>query len=314
LQIDFVGLGFASGESLRYQFMLDGADKTWGEPTTQRSVNFANLAPGRYRFLVRAVNAAGVTSPTPAAVIFRILPPVWRRWWFVMLAVFFTGAFIYAIYRYRVARLLEVANMRTRIATDLHDDIGSNLTRIAILSEIVKQQSGNTSGRDQSKLASIADIARESVASMGDIVWAINPERDTLRDLKRRMRQHAEEVFSAHDIRLTFKASDEEQFKLGVDVRRDLFLIFKEAVNNAARHAQPAHVRIDLYREGTSIVLEVSDDGVGFDMTAESDGQGLTSIRRRAESLGAKLVFESHVGDGTRLLLKIPLARSRYFG
>src|SRR5205814_9313621 len=155
---------------------------------------------------------------------------LWLRWWFIALAVLSAGAIVYALYRFRLARILEVADMRTRIATDLHDDIGANLTRIAILSEVAKRQFGNGGEQRQNPLVSIADLARESVASMGDIVWAINPERDSLRDLTRRMRQHAEEVFTLRDIELEFNApGPERNLKLGAGVRRDLLLIFKEA-------------------------------------------------------------------------------------
>ena len=163
----------------------------------------------------------------------------------------------YAVYRYRVARLLEMANMRTRIATDLHDDIGANLTRIALLSEVAKQ------GAEQDgPLASITRIARESVSSMSDIVWAINPKRESLIDLTRRMRQHADEIFTQRGIELRFTAPNAtDSRKLGVDVRRDLLLIFKEAVNNAARHSNCSVVDIALKAEGSRLVLTVADNG-----------------------------------------------------
>ena len=134
LQIHFVGLGFAPGESLSYQYMLEGADRDWSAPTAQRTVTYARLALGHYRFLVRAVNADGQVSANPAVSTFRVLPPVWARWWFIVIVILVVGGTVFLLYRYRVARLLEVANMRTRIATELHDDIGANLTRITILS------------------------------------------------------------------------------------------------------------------------------------------------------------------------------------
>ena len=140
--VDFVGLSFLAGESLRYQFKLEGADADWSAPAPQRSVNYAGLAPGSYRFQVRAIGVDGTASATPATVVFSILPPVWRRWWFLTLAALALAAALYTAHRYRVARLLEVAAMRTRIATDLHDDIGANLTKIAILSEVAQRRPG----------------------------------------------------------------------------------------------------------------------------------------------------------------------------
>ena len=141
---------------------------------------------------------------------------------------------------------------------------------------------------------------------MSDIVWAINPKRESLADLIRRMRQHAEEVFTLRDIELRFNADGaHDSSRLGIDVRRDLLLIFKEAVNNAARHSQCSRVSIDLRRDGSHLVLSVADDGVGFDTSRESQGQGLASLRRRAERLKGTLAIQSgprrgHDGDASR--------------
>ena len=312
LQIDFVGLGFAPGESLRYQYMLEGADRAWSAPTAQRTVTYARLAAGRYRFLVRAVNADGQVSDKPAAITFRVLPPVWLRWWFIAFFIFALGGAAYALYRYRVVRLLEVANMRTRIATDLHDDIGANLTKIAILSEVAKQQQPGGNGKEDSPLSSIARISRESVASMNDIVWAIDPQRDHLIDLVRRMRREAEELFSARDIELTFQApGDQQDLRLGVDVRRDLFLIFKEAINNAARHSQSHQVTIEFSVDPRSLALRITDNGTGFDLNADDEGHGLENMRQRAQALGGELTIDTGAGKGTIIDLKVPRAQSR---
>jgi ligand-binding sensor domain-containing protein/signal transduction histidine kinase len=309
LQIDFVGLSFASGESLRYQYKLEGTDADWGTPTEQRTVILASLSPGKYKFLVRALTSEGAVSPQAAAVSFTVLPPIWQRWWFLALTAALLICAAFALYRYRVARILELANVRTRIATDLHDDIGANLTKIAILSEVVKQQLGEGKGERDGPLSSIARISRESVAAMSDIVWAVNPQRDSLRDLVRRMRRHAEEVFVTRNISLDF-AAPEPNLKLGVDVRRDLFLIFKEAVNNAVRHSGCSKVAIALAVTGHSLELEINDNGVGFDPKAESDGQGLTNMRERARKLGGELELTSKQSGGTRIRIRVPYART----
>ncbi len=311
LTIEFVGLQFHGEDNLKYQYRLEGVDTDWSGPTKNRSVNYARLAPGAYRFLVRAINKEGMPSRSPAFFQFRILPPLWQRWWFLALTAALLISAALALYRYRLARILELANVRTRIATDLHDDIGANLTKIAILSEVVKQQLGNGKGEKDDPLSSIARISRESVAAMSDIVWAVNPRRDSLRDLVRRMRRHAEEVFVTRDIRLDFAAPEEEQsLKLGVDVRRDLFLIFKEAVNNAVRHSGCSQVAIDLVVTGQSLELEINDNGVGFDPKAESDGQGLTNMRERARKLGGELELTSEQSGGTRIRIHVPYART----
>lgn len=306
--IEFAGIAF--GEELRYQYKLDGIDADWSFLNSQRSVNYGNMKPGSYRFLVRAVTANGQISPQPASVNFRILSPLWQRPWFLALVALAISLLAYALYRYRVAQILALANVRTRIATDLHDDIGANLTKIAILSEVLKQKNNGAKELDDS-LSSIADLSRESVASMSDIVWAINPKHDNLLDLTRRMRRHADELFTSRDIKLNFIAPAAEQnLRLGVDVRRDLFLIFKEAVNNAARHAQCTSVEIKLSIEGSWLILIIADNGIGFDKQTDEEGQGLTSIMRRAEdSLGGTLLIESTKGQGTTVTLKMPMPR-----
>jgi ligand-binding sensor domain-containing protein/two-component sensor histidine kinase len=303
LEVDYVAPGFGPGEGLRYQIKLEGGGSDWNRPSEQRRVVYANLAPGRYRFLARAVNADGVTSDA-AAFSFRILPPIWQRWWFRAAAVLLISGLAYGVYRYRVSRLLEVVAMRTRIATDLHDDIGANLTRIAVLSEVVRRK-GHADTDDQ--LASIATVARESVTAMSDIVWAISPDRDGLNDLTSRMREHAEEVFAANGTELTFTApATAGDLRLSVDTRRDVYLIFKEALNNAARHSGCSHVHVSLQSDGAGLNLLVVDDGAGFDTASQDQGNGLASMRRRAERLGARFDVTSRRGKGTIVQLHVP--------
>jgi signal transduction histidine kinase len=202
--------------------------------------------------------------------------------------------------------VIELERVRTRIATDLHDDIGSNLTRIALMSEVLNQQGGN--GSTAQMLPSIANIARESVASMNDIVWAISPEHDRVLDLTRRMRQHAEEVFTIRDIDLTFESgSSDSELKLPVGVRRDVLLIFKEAVNNAARHSECTRVEIDFECTNSCLSLRIADNGSGFEEKTKTDGHGLTSMARRADSLGGTLAIRSAVGEGTTVDFTLPL-------
>ena len=206
VQIDFGGLDFGTPQELRYQYKLEGADRDWSAPTDLRTVNYASLRSGNYRFLVRAVTADGVMSPTPATVVFSILPPVWQRWWFLTLAAVALGLAVYAGHRYRVARLVELPRVRTRISTDLHDEIGSNLSLMAIVSDVANKQTTPRDTQMSEWLTLIADTSRETMDSMGDIVWAINPDKDRLFDLTSRMRQAADHIFTARNIGFHFSA------------------------------------------------------------------------------------------------------------
>ena len=303
VEVDYVAPGRDPAGSLRYEVRLEGADEDWGQPTESRSIRYARLAPGSYRFRVRAVDGAGVTGE-PASFAFSIPAPLWQRSWFVALVGLALAAAFVTVYRYRVRRLLEVANLRTRIATDLHDDIGANLTRIAVSSEVARRQAGGDGSPVDRRLASIAELARESIDSLAEIVWAVDPKRDRLEDLSRKLREYAEDVVLTRDIGLVIETPGPgSDYRLDIDVRRDLFLIFKEAVRNAVRHSGCSRISVELRADRADLTLEVRDDGRGFDPDAVREGTGLVSIRRRAERIGARLSVESRREGGTTVRL-----------
>jgi len=308
LQIDFSSLSMARASLLRYQYKLEGIDQGWSSPTDQRTVHYANLAPGTYRFLVRAVDPIGLRSTEPASVEFRIFPPLWQRWWFLTLAAMAIVCAVAWWYRYRVANLLELERIRTHIATDLHDDIGSSLSQIAVLSEVVRRQVDGSAV--STPLSTIAATSRELVDSMSDIVWSINPNRDNLSDLSHRMRRFASDLFTANDIEFRFDAREPERpMKLDADVRRQVFLIFKESVHNIVRHSRCTNVDVGLRIENHAIFLVLKDDGKGFDTAQASHGHGLMSMNQRAKVLGATLEIASQTDHGTMISLKVPVGR-----
>jgi signal transduction histidine kinase len=310
LQIDFFGLSFAAGEVLRYQLKLEGADRDWSTLTDQRAVNYATLSPGTYRFLVRAVSADGLASSTPATVAFTILPPIWLRWWFLTLMTVMIGLVVYAIYRYRVTRLLELERVRTRIAADLHDDIGSSLSRMAILGEVVKQRVASTNPESAEMLTHLAGMARELVDTMSDVVWSIDPRRDNLNTLILRIGRFASDLLDPHGIACHFQTPlDSEKVKLAPEQRRHLFLIFKEAINNIVRHADCRSVWLTITIGDHYLAAEIRDDGRGMSSTDLSlcHGHGLENMRVRAAALGGQLLVVSAPDQGTRLTLTVPL-------
>jgi ligand-binding sensor domain-containing protein/signal transduction histidine kinase len=309
LQIDFVGLDFLPGDITRYQYKLDGADKDWSAPSLQRSVSYANLSPGKYRFFVRAVNSAGIASQRPAVMSFTILPPIWQRWWFIALAAVAIGLIVYRIHHYRLAQLLALERVRTRIATDLHDDIGSSLSQVSVLSEVVHRRVKEDPAV-AGTLTTIASLSRDLVDSMNDIVWAINPRRDHLSDLVQRMRRFASDVFTARDIEFTFRAPVRQQdLALGADLRRDVFLIFKEGVNNIVRHSQCTKAAIDFVISDGLLKLTLTDNGRGFDPQVAKEGNGMYTMNERAKGIGGSLAVVSNM-SGTTITLKVPLGRT----
>ncbi|MDQ3745598.1 MAG: histidine kinase, partial [Acidobacteriota bacterium] len=312
LQIDFFSLSFAPAERIRYQHKLEGADKDWSTPAAERTVAYANLAPGSYRFLVRALNADGAASTEPAVVSFRIAPPVWSRWWFILSAVLLFGAGVYSVARASFRRKLELERVRTRIATDLHDDIGASLTRIAMLSEVAQREGGGATRPAAHRLTRIADDARTLVDSMSDIVWAIDPRRDDFRSVVERVRSFAADTLGAAGVRWHLRVAPQlAAHRLTPEQRRALYLIFKEAISNAARHSNCRHASCEITFEHGTLTAVVEDDGRGLEAGAAAGngrgGRGLANMSARAAEIGGLLEVGPREGGGTRLRLALPL-------
>jgi len=309
LEIEFLALSFAPGESLRYQVRMEGFDRDWNPASGTRSVVYAHLPAGRYRFLVRAVTLEDrAASVVPAEVLIVVRPPLWRRAWFLALVTLALAAGIAALYRYRVSHLLALERMRTRIATDLHDDLGSSLSRISILSELARRRAQGDA--DGTRLVTdIGETAREMMDALGESIWAIDPRRDDLRSLATRIRRFAGDLLESHGVVWNLQApADAEEIKLSPVERRQLYLVFKEALHNVARHASASSVSMSLAVKGTRLTAVIRDDGRGFDEPAEGDTRhGLGSMSARAADLKGRLTVDSASGRGTEVRLEVPL-------
>jgi ligand-binding sensor domain-containing protein/signal transduction histidine kinase len=312
LQVEFVGLDYEPGEVLRYSYKLENADSDWSPPRTQHAVNYAALAQGKYRFLVKAVTSEGAESAAPAEIDFVVLPPLWKRWWFQSVALALAAALIFSAHRYRVAHIVNLERMRTAIATDLHDDIGSSLSQIAILSEVARA-GGNGQGRSGEPLERVAALARELVDSMGDIVWSIRSEPQGMESLVRRMREFALDLLATQGVDFNLQTHHAGE-NLSLQARRQLFLMFKECIHNIARHSGCTAVQAELKVADREIVLTVQDNGSGLNPSngkppGWTGGNGIPGMRRRAESLGGTMQFTSKPGEGCTVSIHIPLHR-----
>jgi signal transduction histidine kinase/ligand-binding sensor domain-containing protein len=306
LQFEFFGLDQRLDGSLRYQTRLNGAADDWSTPSTDQSVTYASLAPGRYRFEVRAISADGAVSLEPATATFVVQPPLWATWWFRSAVFIGVGLMVYAWYRYRIRQVLAVERVRSRIATDLHDDIGADLSQIAILSEVVRRDIGIGYPEASRRLSSIAATASGLVDSMSDIVWAVNPGRDSMADLVHRMRRFVSDTLGGKDIAFQFNApTDADALPLGADVRRNVFLVLKEAIHNIVRHSRATSAEIRVERDRRWLTLTVRDNGVGFDRTQPTSSTGLASMAARVAALGGTLTIDSASGAGTTVTLRV---------
>lgn len=305
IQVDFVGFSFTPGDVLRYQSRLEQGETEWSRPGTERSVIFANLAPGSYRFLVRALSSEGYPSASPASIRFRTLPPLWARGWFLALLTTVVAAALFAFHRYRMKQLLKVQRLRTNLSSDLHDEIGSGLALIGVLSGLAQERLPHAQAEVGVSLKRVAEISRELLESMSDIVWTLDGDRDRIGDLTSRMRRFANEIFSGAVITLDFRVSGlVEEMKIDPEKRRHIYLIFRESVRNILRHSRCTKAAVYLSCTDGELIMIISDDGVGFDPAVHSAGHGLTSMRARARSLGGRIEWTS--GKGTVVTLRVP--------
>ena len=301
LRVDYV----AFDAKARYQHRLQDVNE-WSAPSVERTVLFEGLAPGYYRFQVRGVAEDGAVSRQPAVVYFQVVPPVWRRWWFLTLAAAALAALAYALHRYRMEQLLALERMRLRIAADLHDDIGSSLSQVSMLGELARRSLEGASPATADLIERMAATSRDAVSAMGDIVWSIHPHKDRLSDLVQRMRRFASDVLTAREIELDFLAPPGDAGEaIPLELRRDLLLIFKESIHNAARHSGCSRVRVELAAGQGELRLRVEDNGRGFDPASARAGHGLGTMRTRAQRLGGRLVLEPG-SAGTVISVTVP--------
>jgi len=304
VEIEYGAIDLRSVASLRYQYRLAGVDSAWSAPSARTSVNYTNLPAGERAFEVRAVAVDGSAGAGAGEVLLILDAPVWRRAWFLALAAFSLGAVGYWLYDYRVRHLLAMERLRTRIATDLHDDIGASLTQISLLSEVGRRDPF------RNVLEEIAEISRDLVQEMSDIVWAVSPRHDRFDSMVHRMRRFAEDAMA--DGEVVFDTSGlPGDLTLPLEYRRPVYLVFKEVVNNVARHAGATRMAIRIATREGSLELAIEDNGRGFDPAASASGEGLSSIRRRIKELSGTVTWVTAPGQGTRFEAAVPLRSHR---
>jgi len=306
---EFAALSYTMPELNRYAYRMDGYDSEWTDAGARRTTRYTNLPPGRYRFQVRGSNNDGVWNEEGLSLDVIVLPSLWETWWLRPMLVLGIVAVGWAVFHYREIKKREVERLRMRIAGDLHDDLSSDLSGIAVVADMVRQSDG-MGAEERRDLGNIRNASLRMADGLRDIVWYIDPDHDNLEAAVRRMRQTASTLLRGIEHRFDVEVSDRDR-TLQVDFRRNVFLIFKEAVHNIVRHAGASQVRLTLTTSGDRLRLEIVDDGCGFDTGAASEGHGLTSMERRAEEIGGTLEIDSSPGRGTTLRLTVGMADSR---
>lgn len=332
--INFNGLSFSEEHKVKYIYKMEGFDDQWSSQTSERKVRYRNLYSGRMTFKVYAINADGIHSIQPAQITFIITPPFWKTGWFIFTAsILFLGIFIGTI-RYFSTRHLhkkieslqnekrlreEREKTRTQISRDLHDDISSTLGSIALYSESFKRQSLDLSEQHKTILDRISYLASEAVDHMGDIIWSVAPEHDTINGLIIRMKNFIVELCSINKIEYEIDVHElKTDFSLNEDVRRNIYLIFKEAINNVIKHANATKVKLSLTYFNDLFEMTIEDNGNGFEESSnisaskktlvdkrinKQHGHGLSNMKKRAEEIGANISIESTLEVGTKIKL-----------
>jgi signal transduction histidine kinase len=320
LEFRFTGLYFSAPERVCYRYQLEGLDADWVESGTATAAYYSYVPPGSYRFRVTAHNGNGVWNEAGAVLALSVLPHYWQTWWFRVAAwlasVAAASGVLAAVLRRRhelriqaLERQRAIERERSRIAQDMHDELGSRLTKAGMVTEMVRRELGASPARQQ-RLETLRDTPQEMTVTMDELVRAVNPRHDTLDGLANYVVRFTQEFFADTDIQCLLNVpADLPAVPLTAQIRHNLFLAFKEALNNAAKHAAATEVSVRVKFAAGRLLLEVADNGIGFAADRpHTGGRGLANMRDRLNAIGGSCDIESKAGAGTRVLLKAPLS------
>jgi ligand-binding sensor domain-containing protein/two-component sensor histidine kinase len=300
ITIQYAAVDLLDGPSTRYLYRLIGADTGWIMAGKQRQIDFSHLPPGRYTFQVRA---AETNIGDVASLSFRIEPPYTQTADFYALLGGIVATAAWILFRYRRRQTNRTRQIRSEISRNLHDEVGANLTNISLSSLLAQQQLQN-SGEVNRILERIYQDSQLVSESMREIVWSINPDIDTLGEALPRMLHYASNLLEANSIELQAGIVPEvERLRLSMKQRRDVYLIFKEAINNMVRHSRATRAIVQFYLSGKALIMKIADNGAGFDPAGSSQGNGLRNMQDRARQHRWKLKITSHPQQGTTIIL-----------
>lgn len=324
ISFEFAALDYTNPAKNQYAYKLEGLHDGWMYSGTRRYASFTGLSPGEYTFRVMGSNNDDVWNDNQQAIVkLVVLPPFWRTSWFFVLSVaVITGAvWLFNDYhvRSKVHRLIEIEkvklteNERVRklAAEDLHDEFGNRLTRISLLTELIKTRLNGNATEVTHLLTKISDNASQLYQGTKDFIWAINPENDSLYEAAIRLKDFGDDLFDKTPV--TFEVSGITDalrlVTLPMGDSRHFILLFKEAMSNILKHAQARHVQLTFQEQAAQITVQLTDNGKGFDQLQATGGNGLMNMQSRARKLSGSLQIASNVETGTQIQLKLPVLR-----
>ncbi len=317
----YTALDFKDPQKNQYAYKLEGFQDDWNYGGQRRYLSFSNLSPGDYVLKVKASNADGIWNEQKLLEIpITIIPPFWQRWWFYLSCAIIAAIIARLFYTYRlrnqVARLLEIEkvklaeNERVRklAAQDLHDEFGNTITRISMLTEIIKTKLPEDSGTVLPLLTKISDNANRMYQGTKDFIWAINPDHDNLYEIAIRLKDFGDDVLDKTDIRFDIEGLSEtlKDFSLPMGVSRHVIFLFKEAISNTLKHAQATQTRLIFIHEKSIAEIQWIDNGKGFESTKRMTGNGLLNMESRARKFSGTVQIITQPEGGTIISLKLP--------
>ncbi|WP_245686434.1 sensor histidine kinase [Psychroflexus sediminis] len=300
-EIEWTMTSYFQNQKNSFSTKLEGFEEQWFPQGNSTSIRYNQLPAGDYVLKIKGKDSRGIDSASILSVPITVRQIFYKRWWFIALAGAFILGLFYAFYRYRLNQALAMERLRTKISSDLHDDVGSMLTGLAMQTEMLEMQTNHKI--DKTRLHRITTMSRDTISHMRDLVWSIDSRRDTLADLLERMQELAEEMLLPAQITYSIEADvSNPNRKINFNCKRNLFLIFKEAVTNIIKHSNADKVSIKISNKNEQCILQIKDNGcVG---TFEcGTGMGLANMKLRCENLNGQLTFDYEDGFGVKVYL-----------
>jgi len=314
ITLGFALLDLTIPERNLFKYKLEGFDKDWIEAGTKNEATYTNLNPGSYTFKVLGCNSSNVWSTQPTELKIVILSPWWGTWWFRSLMVIVLAGILYGFYRYRLNKALELERVRNRIAQDLHDEMGSTLSSISLYSAAIQKNANGISKQNHNILSKITQSTTKMMESMNDMVWTIKADNDSFEHVVNRMRAFAVNMTEAKDIALHFDADVRtHKLQLNMEQRKNIYLIFKETINNAVKYSGCENIYVDISQTDHKLEVRIKDDGVGFELETVTQnnlqlgGNGLRGMKLRAKHIQADLYIHSSEGHGSEVVFSMPI-------
>ncbi len=306
LEVGYSYLNFINPEKYSIEYRINGLSERWVPVKSGSSLNFSGLAPGDYALEMRALDQKNQVAARSQAINLSILPPLWRRWYVILLGIGILSIAITALFRYRMFYLLKEEETRNRIARDLHDDISATLSSISFFSEAARRKQQEPEEGNE-YLGLIEKSAVEAKEKINDIIWSIDPEYDDPIGLLTKCKRFAGDMFESKGISYRLDFQEEVLIPAKPEIRKDFWLIYKELINNLVRHSGAATANVLLKKEGNVLILKVQDDGKGIREEEKIKGNGIRNLQFRAGRLKGEIVHKQPEEGGTIWELMIPV-------